>query len=81
MHGSITAVRGKKVKRDIRNCKELCVCVCLPLLFFLSKSHGYDTGQTTQDAGHAVQVVDSAGVLDAQAGCQDGLHINNDIGR
>lgn len=43
----------------------------LPLLFPQSYSH--DTSQAAQDAGHAVQIVDSAGVLNAQVGCQDGL--------
>ncbi|KAG7222716.1 hypothetical protein INR49_026325, partial [Caranx melampygus] len=35
--------------------------------------HGHNTSQSTQDAGHAVQIVDTAGILDAQVGCQDGL--------
>lgn len=45
--------------------------VFLPLL--LPQSHGHDASQAPQDAGHAVQVVDSAGVLYAQVGGQDGL--------
>lgn len=36
-------------------------------------SHSHNASQTSQNARHAVQIVDTTGVLDAQAGCQDGL--------
>lgn len=45
-----------------------------PLPCFLSKSHSYDTSQPSEDARHAMQIVNATGVLDAQVGCQDGLH-------
>ena len=57
----------------------LCVCLLGVLPIFLSQSHGNNTSQPTQDARHAVQIVNSTGVLDAQAGCQDGLHINEEV--
>lgn len=42
---------------------------------FFPQSHSYDTSQAAEDAGHAVQVVDSAGILDAQFRGQDGLQM------
>lgn len=48
------------------------------LPIFLSQSHSNNPSQPTQNARHAVQIVDSAGVLDTQAGSQDGLHINKE---
>lgn len=57
-------------------CVGACLLIHVALPFFLSQSHGYNTGQPTQDSRHAVQIVDSTGVLDAQARCQDGLHVN-----
>lgn len=78
---------GKEGKEEHTGMDSACayVGVCarwlidVPLPFFLSQSHSYNTGQPTQDARHAVQIVDSTGVLDSQAGCQDGLHVRKKV--
>lgn len=55
----------------------VCDSRCLLPLFF-PQSHSHNTGQPAQDAGHAMQIVDTAGILDAQTGCKDGLWRNGD---
>lgn len=44
-----------------------------PLPLFFPQSHSHNTSQPAQDARHAMQIVDSTGVLDTQARRQDGL--------
>lgn len=76
--------KKRRQDRDVRTCK-YSVDACFfgahvsfgvrlkPLPFFLPQSHSYDPSQPPQDARHAMQIVDPTGVLDTQAGCQDGL--------
>lgn len=49
------------------------------LLICLSQSHSHYTSQTAQDSRHAMQIVDTAGILDAQVGCQDWLQEEIDV--
>lgn len=49
------------------------------LLICLSQSHSHYTSQTAQDSRHAMQIVDTAGILDAQVGCQDWLQEERDV--